>query len=236
MQAVILAAGRGLRLRPLTETTPKALVDVAGTPLIFRILDALPDAVTEIFIVVGHLKERVMEAVGPSYRDRKIDYVIQDPLDGTGSALHLLKDCLHGKFLVVNGDDLYDRGDLERLVAHHLGLLVQPTLDSVESSALQDENGRFEGLEKNAPSDETKLRVCGAYVLDERFFRYPLAEVSVHGKTEWSLPHTLVEMALDNDMHVEDATRWMPVGTQSELDQAQSFYRYAGHGSPSVGE
>lgn len=223
MQAVILAAGRGLRLRPTTETTPKALVDICGTPLIVRILASLPDTVTEIFVVVGHLKEQVMDAVGGSFGGKPVHYVAQDPLDGTGSALHLLKDRLSGTFLVVNGDDLYDRGDLERLIAHDLAILVLPTKDAVESSALRDETGRFAGLELNAPEAETKLRVCGAYVLDERFFRYPLVTVSVHGKTEYSLPHTLVEMSRDSAIKTEEATSWIPVGTPEELDRARSI-------------
>lgn len=223
MQAVILAAGRGLRLRPLTETTPKALVDVCGTPLIARILASLPDPVTEVFIVVGHLKEQVVDAVGGTFGGKPVHYVAQDPLDGTGSALHLLKDRLRGTFLVVNGDDLYDKGDLERLVAHDLGILVYPTDGAAESSALRDTGGRFEGIEANPPAEETKLRVCGAYVLDERFFRYPLATVQVHGKTEYSLPHTLVEMSRDHAIKTEEATRWMPVGTPEELTQARSI-------------
>ncbi len=223
MQAVILAAGRGLRLRPHTETTPKALVDICGAPLIARILSSLPDPVTEIFIVVGHLKEQVMDTVGGTFGGKTVHYVAQDPLDGTGSALHLLKDRLNGTFLVVNGDDLYDKGDLERLVAHDLGILVLPTPDAVESSALRDADGRFMGLEMDAPAEETKLRVCGAYVLDERFFRYPLVTVEVHGKTEYSLPHTLVEMSRDHAIKTEDATRWMPVGTPDELNRARSI-------------
>jgi bifunctional UDP-N-acetylglucosamine pyrophosphorylase/glucosamine-1-phosphate N-acetyltransferase len=223
MQAVILAAGRGLRLRPLTDAAPKALVDVNGRPLIVRILEALPGRVTEIFIVVGYRKEQIMEEIGESFDGTPIRYAVQDPLDGTGGALHLLKDRLRGTFLVVNGDDLYDRGDLERVVAHPLCLLAHATTDPVASSALRDKDGRFEGLEAKPPAAETKLRVCGAYALDERFFRYPLASVTVHGKTEYSLPHTLVEMAKDCDIRVELAQAWHPVGTPEELARARAL-------------
>jgi len=222
MQAVILAAGQGLRLRPLTETSPKALVDVCGTPLIFRILRSLPDQITEIFIVVGYLKERIMDEVGGLFDGKPIHFVAQNTLDGTGSALHLLKDRLHEKFLVMNGDDLYDKADLERLVVHDLGVLILPTKDAVEASALRDERGRFAGLEANAPAQKTKLRICGAYALDERFFHYPLATVSVHGKIEYSLPHTLVRMTSDHAIMVEEATHWMPIGTQDELDRVRT--------------
>ncbi len=223
MQAVILAAGRGLRLRPLTETTPKALVDVCGTPLIERTIASLPEEVTEVFVVVGHLKQQIVDALGESIDGRDIRYVTQETLDGTGSALHLLREKLHGKFLVVNGDDLYDAADLERMIAHTLAILVLSTEDAVAASALRDPDGRFEGLESNAPEHETKFRVCGAYVLDDRFFDYALAEVTVHGNTEYSLPHTLVEMSADCDIRVEVATKWYPVGTPEELDRLRAI-------------
>ncbi len=231
MQAVILAAGKGLRLRPLTDSTPKALIDVCGQPLIFHILSSLPDDVTEIFIVVGYLYEQIKNAVGNAWKGKPVQYIIQDPLDGTGSALHLVKDRLIGKFLVVNGDDVYDKVDLERLIAHELGLLVLSTMEPVTASALQDADGRFIGIEstdnhpqpllekEGSQSREEKLRVCGAYILDERFFRYPLATVTVHDKSEYSLPHTIVEMTRDLSIKIERADNWQPVGTPEELEK-----------------
>lgn len=222
MQSVILAAGRGLRLRPITESTPKALVDVCGRPLIAHILDALPSNTTEILIVVGHLRERIVESIGDAWNGIPVRYAEQETLDGTGSALHLLRDRLRGRFLVVNGDDLYARGDLERLVAHDLALLAQATDDDVAASVLRDETGRFEGFERAAPAAETKWRVCGAYALDERFFRVPLAEIEVRDTTEYSLPHTLVMLARDADIRVVEATDWTPVGTPDELSRARA--------------
>ncbi len=109
MQAVLLAAGKGTRLRPLTRTTPKALIDICGKPLLQHILEALPDAVQEIFIIVGYLRGQVMERFGGTWDGKPIRYIVQDPLTGTGPAVHLAKDRLRGKFLVVNGDDIYSR-------------------------------------------------------------------------------------------------------------------------------
>ncbi len=220
MQAVILAAGKGLRLRPITETVPKALVDVCGTPLIFHILGSLPSTVTEIFVVVGYLGEQIVAAIGDAFDGRTVRYVTQDPLDGTGSALRLLKDALHGKFLVVNGDDLYGADDLGRLVAHDLAVLVAPTNDETGSTAVVDETDKFVGIQSDS-TIKTRLRVCGAYVLDERFFNYELATVTVHDKIEYSLPHTIVAMACDHAIATEVATQWQPVGTHEELSRVR---------------
>ena len=127
MQAVILAAGKGTRLRPLTNQIPKPLIDICGKPLIEHVLDALPDSVDEIFIVVNHLREALIAHLGSSWHDKLIRYIIQDPLSGTAGAIHLLRTELHNFFLVVNGDDLYRRMDLESLVTHDLALLFFPT-------------------------------------------------------------------------------------------------------------
>lgn len=216
MQAVILAAGKGLRLRPVTEAIPKALVDVCGTPLVFHILRSLPVTVTEIFVVVGYLGEQIRTAVGETFDGKPVRYATQDPLDGTGSALRLLRDDLRGKFLVVNGDDLYGANDLAALVTHDLAVLVAPTDDTTGSTAEIDEAGKFVGIENDSAA-RPKIRVCGAYVLDERFFDYPLATVHVHEKVEYSLPHTIVTMSANRIIATETANRWQPVGTHEEL-------------------
>jgi len=221
MQAVILAAGKGLRLRPITETVPKALVDVCGTPLIFHILNSLPATVDEILVVIGYLGDQIRAAIGDAFDGKTVRYVTQDPLDGTGSALRLLKNDLRGKFLVVNGDDMYGRHDLGRLVAHDLAVLVAPTEDATGSTAVIDETGKFVEIQ-NDSTIQPRLRVCGAYVLDRTFFDYPLATVTVHDKTEYSLPHTIVTMARDRAIATETATEWQPVGTHEELSRVRA--------------
>ena len=221
MQAIILAAGKGLRLRPITESVPKALVDVCGTPLIFHILSSLPSTITEIFVVVGYLGGQIRSAIGDAFDGRTVRYVTQDPLDGTGSALRLLKDELRGKFLVVNGDDMYGRDDLQRLVSHDIAVLVAPTNDETGSTAVVDETDKFVGIQSDS-TIQPRLRVCGAYVLDERFFDYELATVTVHEKIEYSLPHTIVAMAREHATTTEVATQWQPVGTHEELARVRA--------------
>lgn len=223
MQAVILAAGKGTRLRPLTNTTPKALIDVCGKPMIAHILDAIPDEVTEIVLVAGYLREQVVAFVGNAWNGKPVRYVFQEEINGTGAALLLAKPLLRGRFLVVNGDDLYGKADLEKLLAHPLAMLVQHTALPIAVSAIVDERGCFRALEAVPPAHETKIRVCGAYLLDERFFRYPLMQVSfdVHGKHELGLPHTIVTMANDLDIRTEEAAFWHPVGTETELAAAR---------------
>lgn len=214
MQAVILAAGKGARLRPLTHQTPKPLIDIAGKPLIEYVLQALPDSVDEIFIVVNHLRENLMGHLGSSWHNIPIRYVIQEPLSGTAGAVHLLRDQLHDSFLVVNGDDVYRKDDLERLVIHNLALLFFPVDHDLKAGALLRED-HFVGLgaEHNA--------VCGAYVLDQRFFSVDPVEIQVSEYKEYGLPQTLALLAKTESIAAVQATFWMPVGTQEELEKAR---------------
>jgi len=223
MQAVILAAGKGMRLRPVTETTPKPMIDLCGKPLIEYTLDSLPDAIQEIVIVVNYLKDQIMDHVGDDWNGTPVRYFFQDPLNGTGGALDQLKDELSNKFLVMNADDLYDQGDLARLVAHDLGILLMPTMNPIADAALIDDKNNFVSLEKHAPDSETKLFVCGAYVLDERFYKYPLSEISVHDHKEFGLPQTLVSMGSDCPIKAEIANFWMQVGTLDQLTAAREW-------------
>ena len=226
MQAVILAAGAGSRLRPLTLDTPKTLLPLHDLPLIEHILNALPDTITEIILVVGYKRVQVHRRLGSTWKGRPIQYVLQTKQAGTGDALHRTKQYLHNRFLVLNGDDLYTKADLERLIAHPIAILLHTTMAPILSSALLDKAGNFVGIENHAPAHEEKRQICGAYVLDERFFHYPLVSVLVRGRQELSVPHTLVELSKDIPVHAEQASWWQPVGTLAELQEARAHLSY----------
>jgi len=222
MQAVIMAAGLGLRLRPLTATTPKALIPIGGKPIIERTIAALPAAIDECVIVVHHLGDRIRAHLGDHWEGKRIRYVTQDELLGTGHALHAARDFLHGRFLVCNGDDLYERADLERLMANDLAILVCALEHPVRSGApVCDADGRLVEIRENT---ETTTVNAGCYVLDERFFRYPL--IRIDGRNEYGLPQTLVCMAREFSVAIVSARSWIPVGTPEELARAERLFRH----------
>ncbi|MBI4133123.1 nucleotidyltransferase family protein [Candidatus Uhrbacteria bacterium] len=221
MQAVILAAGLGTRLRPLTETMPKPLIPVAGVPVLERVLDELPAAVTGIIIVVGHLREQIREQIGTIWNGRPVQYVPQEELLGTGHAVHCAREFITGKFLVLNGDDLYHRSDLEKLVLHDLGLLVCEVREPVESGAvLFDEQGHLVAIHETTTTTLVNTNSC---VLDERFFTYELVP-KAPGASELGLPQTIARMAQDHHVAVVRGDFWMPIGTHEELARAEAHF------------
>jgi choline kinase len=119
MRAIILAAGRGWRLKPYTEITPKCLVEIGGKTLLRRYLEALADlGVPEAVLVLGHLKEQVIAeaAQGPAEVDVRI---VTNEQFARGNILSLW--CARHEFdddvLIMDGDVLFPRELLARLIA-----------------------------------------------------------------------------------------------------------------------
>lgn len=220
MQAVILAAGKGLRLRPFTENHPKPLIEIDGKPLLEYTLESLPDNISEIIIVIGYLGEQIRDHFGDVWNGKPIKYVVQEQLIGTGDAVQQTKSLVDENFLVVNGDDLYAKTDLSKLLDYPLSILGW-------SSNVPQENGLRTTQDMNLIDfDPTSTLVnCGAYHLSKDFFNSPLAEIDVRGKTEYSLPHTLVVMAKTQQVKVVEATHWFPVGTPAQHEFATKYYQ-----------
>ncbi len=107
MQAVIPAAGKGTRLRPLTETKPKALVEIAGRPLLSHIFDRLIDLpITEAVVIIGYRGDQVIEQFGTRYDDLPLTYVRQEEQLGLAHAIAQAESVVEGDFLVFNGDNI----------------------------------------------------------------------------------------------------------------------------------
>src|SRR5689334_21231822 len=112
MKAIVLAAGRGERLRPITDTLPKPLVTVAGKPLTVYHLEALARAgVRDVVVNLSWLSDRIREALGDGHRyGVNITYTDEGPvaLETGGGIFNALQHLGPGPFLVVNADTFTD--------------------------------------------------------------------------------------------------------------------------------
>ncbi|MDX8521782.1 phosphocholine cytidylyltransferase family protein [Mesorhizobium dulcispinae] len=141
-QAVILAAGFGSRLRPLTDLRPKPLVEVNGTPILHNALRNLEAVgVEEVTIVVGYRKDAIEYSCGRRFRSLEISYVESDVFDKTGSAysLWLARHVfLTGDTYVLEGDVYFEPDALRRLATSQSqnAAAVAPFEASMEGSAV----------------------------------------------------------------------------------------------------
>lgn len=220
MHAVILAAGRGTRMGTFTDHCPKPMLPIAGRPKLAYTIERLPDEVDEVIIVVGYLGGVIRDFFGETFAGKRIRYVEQSILNGSGGALSLVQEMVGERFLVLNGDDLYHRDDLIRMLGHDLAFLACEREDADRFGVLEtDEAGRLVAIIERPHGPEYTLVNTGAYMLNHDFFTYPLVPIS---ETEYGLPQTLMQMRDRHEIVVEQTTHWLPIGTPEDLKTAES--------------
>ena len=176
MQALVLAGGEGTRLRPLTLTTPKPAMPLAGRPFLSFMLDWIKaHGVTEVVLSCGFRSDDVRAVLGDIYEGMRLRYVVEDEPLGTAGPVRLALDegLIEDRLLVLNGDVLTDM-DLTAQLAQHQssGARVTLALFGVEDTASYgvvpaDDQGRVEAfLEKSAGPAPTNRINAGAYVVE----------------------------------------------------------------------
>jgi len=121
MKALILAGGKGTRLRPITYEIPKPLVPVKGKPIVQHLIENLKAyGITDIIMSVGYLHQKIMDYFGDGSRfGVKIEYIVEKDEMGTGGPLRLAEKMLTDTFLVINGDGLFEKINVGKLVETH---------------------------------------------------------------------------------------------------------------------
>ncbi|MGE5392672.1 MAG: nucleotidyltransferase family protein [Candidatus Saccharibacteria bacterium] len=232
MQAIILAAGKGLRMRPLTEAVPKPLLKVGGKAILDRTIEALPEEVDEVIIVVNYLKDGIIKHVQAAQYAVPVRFAEQDELTGTATAVRACEGLVAGSFLVINGDDLYRKEDLGKLLRFETGLLVKDVTQEGPYGTSQRRLGkiRFDGFGKLEGIDEGgegRYLNIGAYILDKSFFRTRPVRIA---NGEYGLPQTMIEMVrAGKDVRVAEADFWIPIGFPEDLEQADRFLEKERH-------
>lgn len=222
MQAVILAAGLGTRMGELTKDTPKPLLKIQDLTLLEHNLKALPPEIDEVVLVVGYLADQIKHMIGNEILGKKVTYVHQTELKGTGHALFQAKEILRDRFLVLMGDDLYEKDDLQDLVKYPLSMLVwQLDTDDISSERQAlvkvNDKGELVDIVERQPAFKGMLVNAGAYVLNTDLFKYPLKSAGVPA-TEFGLPQTFLQMVRDGaKFKITKANWWHKVAGPGDL-------------------
>ncbi len=215
-----MAAGRGVRMLPLTLERPKPLVEVAGKPLIEYVLDALPSEIDEVIIVVGYKADMIQAHLGDSYKDKKIRYVHQWMPAGTAHALSLARPFLSGRFMLLNADDILGAEALREAIAHPLAILVSPHEHPKKFGVVKiRENGTLEEIQEKPEHPATNLVSTGTMVLDDRLFSY---EAPRHDNGEYYMTDPLEQLAREHEVFVITEPVWLPVGCPEDIPVAEA--------------
>ncbi len=224
MQCVILAAGKGTRMRPLTDNTPKPLVQVAGKPLLEHIVSALPSAVEELIIVTGYLEDQIKAYCGDIFQGRKVTYVHQAEQKGTAHALWLCKELIKDRFLFMFADDLHGAQDIARVTSYTRAMLTLTT-DTPEKFGIvvRHPDGTLAEIVEKPVHPPSNLASTGVMMLDEHIFEFdPFA---IETKGEYYLTDVLQEYARSYPVAVVEQQLWIPVGYPEDVERADAFLK-----------
>jgi glucose-1-phosphate thymidylyltransferase len=169
MKAIILAAGEGRRLEPLTETRPKPMLPVANRPLLEHVVESVVAAgIEEVVLVVGYKRERIQSHFGDG-DDWGIDieYAIQDKQLGTGHAVLQAERHIEDTFVVLNGDRIIDPSIVERAIDADDGetlLAVTRTDDPSGLGIVETDGDHATGITEKPPQNEITSEVVNAGV------------------------------------------------------------------------
>jgi len=221
LDAIILAAGKGTRLRPHTETTPKPLLPVQGRPILDWIIGALPP-VERLVVVVNYLAEQVEDYLAKQTHVRNWATVRQAVPRGTGDALMSCKTVVTGeKVMVLNGDDLIGRADLAKLATVPMGILARP-VDKPEDYGIIFRNGDGtlkQIAEKPKGLAPPQLANIGGYVFPQSVFGLTLP---LSPRNEYEITDAVSQLAATGPFHVVAADYWLPIGTVEQWEAAQT--------------
>jgi bifunctional UDP-N-acetylglucosamine pyrophosphorylase/glucosamine-1-phosphate N-acetyltransferase len=223
MDAIILAAGLGTRLRPHTLHTPKPLLPVRGRPILDLTLAALPRSVDRVLVVVHYLADQIEAYLAAQPHLKQWETVRQEQPRGTGDAFRCCRDRLRSdRFLVLNGDDLYGAADLDALARCSAGVLVHPVDEPRRFGiAFRRPDGTLERLvEKPERLDGRRLANTGAYLFPRSVFE---TELTVSARGEYEITDYVTALAARQPVQVVEARFWLPIGTVEVWQQAQAL-------------
>ncbi len=220
MKAVFLAAGEGSRMQPLSFHVPKPLVKIAGKSLLERNIENLPQDIDEIILVVGYLKEQLINYFGEIFNGMPVRYVVQKKMLGTGHALSLASQFLKDDFLVMMADDIYGREDIESVMKTKESAMLVKTVRSKFQGGriILDEKGLIKDIKEGIHSEGGLLNAA-LYKLRPEFFNYPLVPIK-DGK-EYGLPQQLVNFSKEYSVKAVESKAWRQISSIDDAIRAE---------------
>jgi len=241
--AVILAAGVGRRLRPVSEKLPKGMVEVEGRPLLARSLDALADhGVRHVILVVGYKADHIRTALGTEHRGMTLTYVDNPRFADSGSmvslcaARNIALDAREG-ILLLESDLLYDPTAIARVqgTPHpDVTLAARITGTGDDVYLCTDRHGRLTGLGKELPPEDRRDAVgclVGISRLSTRFLQVLFQRADAEFATGDPLAldqhyedcianSATAEMPVH--VEVDDDLVWTEIDNEADLERARS--------------
>ncbi len=241
MQAVILAAGEGTRMRPLTYTRPKVMLPVANRPILEHLMEELAKAgVDEAVLVVGYRDETIRNHFGQEWDGVRIRYATQRKQLGTADALKSASHLLDDAFLMLNGDAIVGSQDIREILKAGEGgsmvLAVREVPNPQDFGVVVVEDGCVRKILEKPESPPSNLINAGVYFFTRDILKYVEAtKPSVRGEYEVT---DSITMAIGDGVKFipVEIREWLDVGYPWDLLRANEYLLSRLNGSRIEGE
>lgn len=229
MKAVILAAGQGTRMGPLTQNRPKVMLPVANKPVLSHVILSAHDAgINEFVLVVGYRAEVVKEYFGDgSDMNVSIEYALQREQLGTADAVRAAQELVEDRFLVLNGDIIVSSQHIKNLIEHESDVVM--TAMQVENPSdfgvLEVRDNRVMRIIEKPVKPSTNLANAGIYVLPPSIFD-AIRRTKLSVRKEYEITDSL-QLLIDEGADVgylilsED---WLDIGRPWDLLDANEYF------------
>lgn len=221
-KAVVLAAGEGKRLRPLTYTRPKCMIQLAGKPILRHVLENLKSAgVNDAAVVVKYKKEAITDYFKSNpVLGMKLTFIEQGEKYGTASAFGYAEGFAHETFFGVAGDIITDASALKALAQKADGEVtaaLHAVEDAREYGTAVLKHGRISGFEEKVPQPRSNLANCSLYVFEPTIFK-KIGKLKKSPRGEYEITDLLVGAKA-----VEISDYWLDMGMPWQLFSANEF-------------
>jgi glucose-1-phosphate thymidylyltransferase len=222
--AIILAAGRGTRLRPLTDTVPKVLIEIGGRPLLEKTVgEVVGSGIENVVFVVGYLGNRIEEYFGDGEKwGANFTYVRQDILNGTGGAVLLAEKYVDGDFLVIFGDSFFgeDAVAVMKQAAWQNAIGVVKVADPRRYGVVElTESGGIKSIVEKPERPKSDLAIAGIYKFHPDIWG-PLHALTPSQRGELEIPDAVRKLvSLGRSVGTVELKSMTDIGTHEDLER-----------------
>ena len=244
LKAIIPVAGAGTRLRPFTYTQPKALIPIAGKPIISYIIDDLKShGVSEFLFIVGYFGEKIVDYVKENYADLRTEFVFQAKREGIGQAVFLVKEFVHPEddLIIVLGDSLIDISK-EFYLSKMSSIAIKKVKDPSNFGVVElGDNGQIIRFVEKPKMPKSNLALTGLYKIVDTEILFSILEKyakdGMRTEGEFQLTDVLNEMLKQGvEFDLVTADQWLDVGNGEVLLNSNSLLlkKYGGYIAPTA--
>lgn len=239
VKAVLLAAGVGSRIRPLTDNSPKSLLDVAGKSILQRMLENVGAVgMTDVIVITGYLEDQLKDFITKNFPNLNVTFKRNDKYEetNTGYSLLLTREFVEGyDFVKFDADVVFEKAILEKLLASENSALCIDRnihLEAEEVKVITDKNGKVLEVGKKLDPHKANGESIGIEKITAEAGKVLFAELSslLEDEKNWQEYYddsytTLVNKGVPFEAVDITGLKWVEIDTHADYGRAQEMFK-----------